>query len=1093
MSLSTSAILERCENFTYAERKKYLVDYGRQSKTNLEIKQSIETLLTGPLYQQFLALETCHGSLDVDVAVRALSISSRLLTKRSIAVLLLFGTDSEILQTINSLPLHLQIRTIRRLRTLRRRRRRPQVIDRFLEGLKEYPERTKAFMRLLPYGSRAFVDRYLSAVIEQLGMTDWDRLATFHPDVVGDVLHAWALRSKDEDPDLLRVANQTIVQWAAFEDNSEIALDLVKVMQNSTSLDKLSLSELVRRRPRQVVELILGSEEKVQIASQLDSSTLRRLSVQQLLALLARYKNAVVESDFQYLTAEQRHAVFPLLRDSWSSDDGAIRADIIGLLPSDLRVSEARRHIKLHIFEEKPSDRIPYISLLPWEEAMEAQALFLRSKEADIRSTALQWQLEAVKYDSGHLPDALQVVIRRKNEQSPVRDAMLKGLSEIPGGRWKESHLQDLEQIIRQALDASDLSLTSLNHIQSLLAGIVAFHHQWAASQIALLVKERGWGTMTAQLRLAGVISVNETMDVLNNALSPFFEISLKKKDALPLVSLAQRFNLFGARHTRDWPGLLDTLEKFMDMFDTENNAAYAHSAYLIINILKKNRPTTWWRMIPNWIEKRSFLIGLPGVFEHIHVHLQPLVSPYLERSYVFWPENRNPVDGLHHGLERWTSSLQDKFATKLLADIKSEEVTVDKKQTFIEQLGLLSFIDAKHLINLANDEAPIVREAAIRALGRFDSDQGVPTLIEALTDERARIAIYSLRTTFLSMSKMEVLKLLKSVSMTQVTVAKEVVRLIGDLEIEDAFQNLLEIEQTELHDDVRTALFRALWSYLDRDETWRLFMKAAQDPEPHTAKAVLDIPQNGVSSKIRQSFLQVLLLLLQHPLIEVRIATLEKCSALPLQDPEHRFIPRLLELLRTRSKKELEAAADVVFKTYSRTQPELIGDVFREALKDRRTLSTLNDAYLKHVSPTKFRYMDTATDRILQVVKRDRLSGSLRLKLILGGLPFANARILLVDMIPKLHADSLGLAETLIQEKIEDWDDGATKEFELELAASKDEKSRRLALELLTGSVSNGGSWTDEKRETLEGYRADENALVAEAAWGVELPEKEI
>ena len=44
------------------------------------------------------------------------------------------------------------------------------------------------------------------------------------------------------------------------------------------------------------------------------------------------------------------------------------------------------------------------------------------------------------------------------------------------------------------------------------------------------------------------------------------------------------------------------------------------------------------------------------------------------------------------------------------------------------------------------------VRDAALRALARLDAAQGVPTLLEALNDDRGRIAIYALRGALLQM-----------------------------------------------------------------------------------------------------------------------------------------------------------------------------------------------------------------------------------------------------------------------------------------------------------------------------------------------------
>ena len=1091
--MELSALIQHCEGLNYADRKKYMVELGYRSRTDPLAQEHIEQLFSGPLYHQLLAVETCHGSHNVDVALRALSAPSRLLRNRAIALIIVLGTDTEILRALGVLPLHFQICMIRRLRTLRRRRQRPRVIDQFLEDLRQDALRSQAFRSLISYGSRNFVDRYLPDVIDQLGMTDWSRLATFQADITKETLQSWALRSKDEDPHLLSVVNQTISEWARSEASSDIALDLVKIMLNATSLSKLAIRELIRRRPHQMVNLILGTEDKLQVALQLGAKPLSKIPVQQLLALQERYPKVVLQSDFPSLTFEQRGALFPILRESWKSVEGVISVDIVCALPKEARISEARRHISLRTYEDKPSGRIPFISLLPWEEAIEQQTSYLRSKEPEIRSSALKWQLQSVKYEDSHLGDALRLAIKRQHEQSPVREAMMEALSKVPACRWEERHLIDLAQILRHALDAGDLSLTCISHMQSLLARILAFYPHWAASQIALIIRERGWIAAPKLPRLAGVIPVKETMEILNTELSPLFDIALEKMDSLPLVTLAQQFSSrTGIRYTREWAGLLDKLEKFLKKVDPDQDTGYGYGCYSIFSILKENRPRTWWLVLPDLAKRTSWMMGLPGIFEHIHVHLQSLLLPYLDWDFQFWPPNRHPLDYLDNGFDRWTAVQQEKFAMNLMKEIENKEVTSDKKLGYIKQLALLSFIDVSHLIKLANDETTIVREAASRALGRLDGDQGMPTLIEALGDDRARIAIYSLRTMFQSISKIEALKLLQSVPMKKVTVAKEVIRLIGDLETNEAFHYLMDIEQTKLHFDVRVALLRAMWTFLGREETWEVFRKAGQDSDPEMAKAVLDIPQDGLSSDNRQSFAKLLLILLRHPSVEVRIAALRKCTSVLLHDPDCIFVPRLFEQLKSGNETEFKSAASVIFRTYSKARPELVGKLFRDTLKCHSAIAMLLDTYLLHVSPSSDRDMDPTTHHVLSILKSDRLSGSLRLKLMFNGLPFEDIRRMLVEIIPELHADHLVLAESLIQQSVANWDGTSIGKFEMELAASKDERARRLALEFLTSNVKRSGGWTDERRQRLEFYRKDESVLVAEAGWGESLPDKE-
>jgi HEAT repeat protein len=52
---------------------------------------------------------------------------------------------------------------------------------------------------------------------------------------------------------------------------------------------------------------------------------------------------------------------------------------------------------------------------------------------------------------------------------------------------------------------------------------------------------------------------------------------------------------------------------------------------------------------------------------------------------------------------------------------------------------------------------------------------------------------------------------ILKNATWEQITVAKEIIRLLGDLGTDTAYQELLAWNERDLHRDVRIALLRAL------------------------------------------------------------------------------------------------------------------------------------------------------------------------------------------------------------------------------------------------------------------------------------------
>ena len=92
---------------------------------------------------------------------------------------------------------------------------------------------------------------------------------------------------------------------------------------------------------------------------------------------------------------------------------------------------------------------------------------------------------------------------------------------------------------------------------------------------------------------------------------------------------------------------------------------------------------------------------------------------------------------------------------------------------------------------------------------------------LEVLGDDRGRIAIYALRSALLTMPGPRALEMLRGVPMKRVTVAKEVVRLVGELGSAEAFAFLRGLEGRPLHRDVEVARLRALWDHLERPEAF--------------------------------------------------------------------------------------------------------------------------------------------------------------------------------------------------------------------------------------------------------------------------------
>ena len=100
-------------------------------------------------------------------------------------------------------------------------------------------------------------------------------------------------------------------------------------------------------------------------------------------------------------------------------------------------MAEARRHLALPTLITRPAQRLPYAACLPWDEAQATLEPFIRNPDPELRVVALPALIGVTRYERTRLAEALQIVIARRNEQDPVRQAMVRALADLPPSRWE--------------------------------------------------------------------------------------------------------------------------------------------------------------------------------------------------------------------------------------------------------------------------------------------------------------------------------------------------------------------------------------------------------------------------------------------------------------------------------------------------------------------------------------------------------------------------------------------------------------------------------------------------------------------------------
>ncbi|MBC8137669.1 MAG: hypothetical protein H8F28_17450, partial [Fibrella sp.] len=776
-----------------------------------------------------------------------------------------------------------------------------------------------------------------------------------------------------------------------------------------------------------------------------------------------------------------RVKVYAVVGRGWQSKHGVVDDPVIATLPAPLREAEARRHLALPYLQVPNTSRFSYATFLPWDEARAVLDPYIKNPDADLRSDALSALIGVARYHADRLGDVLSLVRARNNEQDPVRGALLGALAALPPSRWQTGHLDELGQIIRDALDASDLSYATASQAEELVVKTVPYHPGWAAQWLATLVKERGNVTFSGLQDRLSDADVKRIAPALLPVLTSWRTNERQQNLLRAAIVFARRFHVF-----EEFGALLEGVVK---------TSKLSYIVSHILDILRRYQPDRFARLVPQLLIADKSVVTLPVVHNYLHRKRQDLITPFLgQQAYEgrFSTGRTRFVLPLLFGFERWTAGQQEIFAQTLERVSQDTARDTPAISQVILQLAALPAVHPARLFALADvpGTKTAVRDLALQALARLDAGQGVPVLVEALGDDRARIAIYALRAAILEMPADRALTLLQNAPTQKVTVAKEVVRLLGDLRTPRTLPVLLAMAQTPLHRDVRVALLRALWEHIEQDETWVILNAAATDPDAAVARGVVRIPVDRLSTVAAGRLRHLLAQLLGHPDIQVRLDALSRCTGLPISDADRVLLPPLLARLETVLPIEIDSAARAIFSTYGGRDADAVAETVARIQQNRRALTAVLTVMRENVRLNR-RALRETTRAVLTVLASDPLTARARAELAVAGLSGTALADFLAALAQsgELHAEALMAAVDAIESGV-----GATpaelNTAEAALREADDSGLRRLALAFLVAQADTTGGWTGERRARHAAYCSDPSALVAAAAQFTEMPE---
>lgn len=1111
--MDAASFLAELEPLTHHDRARRAVDLGRAAARGDAGAAALLDALSrsAQAYERLLALTTVYGSRDGARVVAAASDPSRLVRQRATRMVARFCDDAQALAALDAV---VGRRALRRTVAQLARRKRQAVVDAFLGARMQQQGRDPTIVDLLPFGSARLVAAHRRAIDEAGDPRCLARLADRHPADAARWFGEAIARSRSIDVRLRHRLAPLLVPLARRAPDAALPLlqDLFDRGEEPSSVAG-PLGVLARSRPAATFDLLKARHESGRPAPPPGAFGVVRfdkgahaLGAERLDYLVRNAWGALSDGKrgarwFLRLRPDDRDAVLrafllgapgrfgaflfryvkagtaaeQMLRERafkrWScaaqAADGTIAPEVLDALPGDLREREARRHLAdCTALVARPDRRMSYARLLPFAEARAVLAPLLGHPEGDERAKAQALLVASVLHDRGALAEALANVRARKFEQDPVRRAMIDALAALPLARFGQEHLEAASAVVQDALDAADLSQATASAVERLVVKLFRLDGGWGARWLARILAVRG-AVSTAGL---GQGLTRAEAERLTPALAQLAGAWSTAERAAAVLSLAQSLGI----RLKVVAPLLEALERL------SRELPFAGVAAGALGLLRAHDRPRFARLVPELLRDDASFVLLGDVARHVSRRRQDLLDPLLDGRPMtgrFATGRTRWVVDFGAGHARWTARQQARYAAGLRALLADETRDVPTLRFAVSTLVRLAYVDASAITPFAADPRPPLREIAVRALPWLDAGQGVPVLIECLGDDRARWAIYALRKAFSEMPRERVLAELRAVPTAKVTVAKEVVRLLGELGGDDAYRELLRLDGPKTHRDVRIALLRALWDHLDRPETWDVFGRAAQDPDWIVASKLADIPLGRLSTEAEGRVVDLLAAILGRAEPEARLDLLRRAAYLPLRDAKRALFLRLLGHLGAPAPDE---AAEALAAVLARMQPAEVDAVVArlgELAPRRRHLAAFLPVIAGRLGAYAPPHHVAVGQGLLAALGQDALAVPQYLGLaarLLGWRELARA---LADLGRRdlLHHDAMVAAMAAVHACVH------PSHLEEALRGSDDPRLRRLALEALVRAASPKNGWTEARRALLvERYRSDPSPAVA-------------
>ena len=638
-----------------------MIGLGKDSKNNHALAKSLLELASSEIhYERILSLMSAHGSFDKEVIVTLLEDPSTVGMFPAIRLAARHLDSDQLIKIIPELSKSKRMGIISALLA----EKRTDLIESVYNKSNAFEQR-----RILLFTSEAFVKEQLEEdIVKGFCEKQWRQMAKRFPMLAFELIDEMLKKSTE-----LSWSTEIAVYAALrqlYNTAPDVGLSLLHQALTRIHPKDLPLARYSTLFADSIAKLVI--EHPGQLYVSFPISVLRELDNGMLCALAEKKSLANLASVFRKLKPEQRDALYQAIGESLRTDNGALPYEYVKVLHRQDREIEALHAFNLKLLETMPMVRLPYLSVLSFDNTLPLVTSYLNQPEGELRAQAVFALVQSGRYYPSELDKILDFCVKRENEQDPVRLSMMSALASLPPTRWSEEHLPKIKSIIAAALRARDCSYQTMQAAASLLLKILALHTDFVVAELPALVERMGSLYMPLESSITDADMVR-----LDSCLHPLLKTWIARSRIHFATTLLVCFGhrIKSAYRLLKNEGKQSLLIQLMIDITQDKRGHTARTG--LDTLIRLDIREEISQLIPKLLKQDISWIQVNSVSDYLHRHRQSLLTPFLKPQVFknrFASGNTAVLQSFDNWFVRWTANQQQIYANSLGDILNSEK-----------------------------------------------------------------------------------------------------------------------------------------------------------------------------------------------------------------------------------------------------------------------------------------------------------------------------------------------------------------------------------------------------------------------------------